>query len=113
MASGAAHWNAERETRLGRAQALRALGRLAPAREACGTLLDETAARGDSCGRGLAEYEYGHVLRVLGDERAAMTRWHSALTALDSTDAPILAEPRALTAAVTPTWGGIGEMPGG
>ncbi|MER6158265.1 NB-ARC domain-containing protein [Streptomyces sp. NPDC001868] len=115
MASGAAHWNAERETRLGRAQALRALGRLAPAREACGTLLDETAVRGDSYGRGLAEYEYGHVLRALGDERAAMTRWHSALTTLESTDASVLADLRALTAATakpTSTCGGIGALPG-
>lgn len=115
MVSGAAHWNAERETRLGRAQALRALGRLAPAREACGTLLDETAVRGDSYGRGLAEYEYGHVLRALGDERAAMTRWHSALTALESTDAPVLADLRALTAATakpTSACGGIGATPG-
>ncbi|CAL9659138.1 hypothetical protein SUDANB105_06929 [Streptomyces sp. enrichment culture] len=35
MASGTAHWNAERETRLSQAQALRALGRPDDAREAC------------------------------------------------------------------------------
>ncbi|MEI5522812.1 BTAD domain-containing putative transcriptional regulator [Streptomyces brasiliscabiei] len=99
MASGASHWNAERETRLGRARALRVLGRLAPAREACGTLLRETAERGDSYGRGLAEHEYGHLLRALGDEREAMARWHGALTTLDGTDAPILTALRVLTAA--------------
>jgi DNA-binding SARP family transcriptional activator/tetratricopeptide (TPR) repeat protein len=99
MASGAAHWNAERETRLGRAQALRALGRLGPAREACRELLREAGARGDSYGRGLAEYEFGHVLRALGDEQAALIRWDSALSALEGTDAHLLADLHALTAA--------------
>ncbi|MDX2826728.1 BTAD domain-containing putative transcriptional regulator [Streptomyces ipomoeae] len=103
MASGAAHWNAERETRLGRAQALRELGRLAPAREACGELLEETTARGDSYGRGLAEYEYGHVLRALGNEQEALTRWNSALSALDGTNAQVLTDLRTLTATATTT----------
>ncbi|WP_246204167.1 AfsR/SARP family transcriptional regulator [Streptomyces tailanensis] len=98
MGSGAAHWNAERETRLGRAQSLRALGRLEPAREACEALLEEATARGDSYGRGLAEHELGHVLRALGDEQAAQPRWHSALSALEGTDAHALAELRTLTA---------------
>ncbi|GHE47652.1 SARP family transcriptional regulator [Streptomyces capitiformicae] len=98
MESGAAHWNAERETRLGRAQALRALGRLGAAREACGALLEEATARGDSYGRGLAEHELGHVLRALGDEQAALTRWLGALSALDGTDAQVLPELRTLTA---------------
>jgi tetratricopeptide (TPR) repeat protein len=97
MASGAAHWNAERETRLGRAQALRALGRLDAAREACGALLREAAERGDAYGRGLAEYEYGHVLRALGDDGAALRHWCGALTALEGTDAPVLRELRSLT----------------
>ncbi|MDG5804016.1 BTAD domain-containing putative transcriptional regulator [Streptomyces ossamyceticus] len=97
MASGAAHWNAERETRLGRAQALRALDRLDPAREACGSLLREAAERGDAYGRGLAEYEYGQVLRALGDDGAALRHWRGALTALEGTDAPVLHELRSLT----------------
>ncbi|MGW0838663.1 AfsR/SARP family transcriptional regulator [Streptomyces sp. NPDC002787] len=97
MASGATHWNAERETRLGRAQALRALGRLAPARETCTALLREATERGDSYGRGLAEYEYGHVLSALGDDRTALTHWHSALNALQGTDARILPDLRTLT----------------
>jgi DNA-binding SARP family transcriptional activator/tetratricopeptide (TPR) repeat protein len=96
MVSGTAHWNAERETRLGRAQALRALGRLEEARDTCAALLAEAAARGDSYGRGLAEYEYGHVLRALGDEEGARDRWAGALSALEGTDAPVLAELRAL-----------------
>ncbi|GGR52580.1 SARP family transcriptional regulator [Streptomyces aurantiogriseus] len=101
MAAGVAHWNAERETRLGQAQALRALGRLAQAGEACTPLLQEAAARGDSYGRGLAEYEFGHVLRALGDERAALNLWGSALSALEGTDAQVLADLRALTSAPT------------
>jgi tetratricopeptide (TPR) repeat protein len=96
MASGTAHWNAERETRLGRAQALRALGRLEEARDACTALLQEAAARGDSYGRGLAEHELGHVMRALGDERAALGRWGSALSALEGTDAQALTDLRAL-----------------
>ncbi|MEV5343709.1 BTAD domain-containing putative transcriptional regulator [Streptomyces sp. NPDC052676] len=96
MVSGTAHWNAERETRLGRAQALRALGRLEEARDTCAALLAEAAARGDSYGRGLAEYEYGHVLGALGDEEGARDRWAGALSALEGTDAPVLAELRAL-----------------
>ncbi|MFI6376194.1 BTAD domain-containing putative transcriptional regulator [Streptomyces sp. NPDC050546] len=100
-ASGAGHWNAERETRLGRSQALRALGRPGPAREACEALIREAAARGDSYGRGLAEYELGHVLRELGDERAALARWRGALTALDGTDAPVLADLRTRAGAIT------------
>ncbi|MDX3642867.1 BTAD domain-containing putative transcriptional regulator [Streptomyces sp. MB09-02B] len=107
MASGAAHWNAERETRLGRSQALRALGRLGPAREACGTLLREAAARGDSYGRGLADHEYGHVLRALGDEAAALTRWRGALSVLDGTDAPVLADLRALTSTTASAGGAV------
>ncbi|MFC9508427.1 BTAD domain-containing putative transcriptional regulator [Streptomyces sp. NPDC057002] len=99
--AGAGHWNAERETRLGRSQALRALGRPGPAREECEELIREVAARGDSYGRGLAEYELGHVLRELGDERAALTRWRGALTALDGTDAPVLADLRTRTGAIT------------
>ncbi|PIM69694.1 hypothetical protein CTU88_27430 [Streptomyces sp. JV178] len=102
MASGAAHWNAERETRLGRAQALRALGRLDPAREACGALIREAAERGDAYGRGLAEYEYGHVLRALGDDGAALRHWRGALTALEGTDAPVLDELRSLTEEFSP-----------
>ncbi|CAM5668630.1 regulatory protein AfsR [Streptomyces purpurascens] len=101
-ASGAGHWNAEREARLGRSQALRALGRPGPAREACEALIREAAARGDSYGRGLAEYELGHLLRELGDEGAALTRWRGALTALDGTDAPMLADLRTRTGATTP-----------
>ncbi|MER5217387.1 BTAD domain-containing putative transcriptional regulator [Streptomyces sp. NPDC002838] len=101
MAAGAAHWNAERETRLGQAQALRALGRLGQAGDTCTALLQEAAARGDSYGRGLAEYEFGHVLRALGDERAALGRWGSALSALEGTDAQVLADLRALTSAPT------------
>ncbi|MFJ2924786.1 AfsR/SARP family transcriptional regulator [Streptomyces massasporeus] len=101
-ASGAGHWNAERETRLGRSQALRALDRPGPAREACEELLRAASARGDSYGRGLAEYELGHVLRALGDERAARARWRSALQTLDGTDAQVLDDLRTLTAAQTP-----------
>jgi tetratricopeptide (TPR) repeat protein len=97
MASGTAHWNAERETRLGQAQALRRLGRLDEARDACTALLQETTARGDSYGRGLAEYEFGHVLEALGDEHAALGHWHDALSALEGTDAPVLTDLRALT----------------
>ncbi|MFF4272417.1 BTAD domain-containing putative transcriptional regulator [Streptomyces sp. NPDC001536] len=97
MAAGGAHWNAERETRLGRAQALRTLGRLEQAEETCEALLRETTARGDSYGRGLTEHELGHVLSALGDERTARLRWHSALSALEGTDTPILAELRTLT----------------
>jgi DNA-binding SARP family transcriptional activator/tetratricopeptide (TPR) repeat protein len=96
MVSGTAHWNAERETRLGRAQALRALGRLEEARDACEGLLAEAAARGDSYGRGLTEYEYGHVLSALGDEEGARGRWAGALSALEGTDARVLTELRAL-----------------
>jgi DNA-binding SARP family transcriptional activator/tetratricopeptide (TPR) repeat protein len=96
MADGVAHWNAERETRLGRAQALRALGRLTQAADACTALLQEASARGDSYGRGLTEYELGHVLRALGDERAARARWSSALSDLEGTDARILPELRDL-----------------
>jgi hypothetical protein len=98
MASGTAHWNAERETRLGRAQALRALGRLGEARDACTELLQEAGARGDSNGRGLAEHELGHVLRALGDERAALDRWGGALCALGGTDTQVLTDLRVLTA---------------
>ncbi|MFJ8047011.1 BTAD domain-containing putative transcriptional regulator [Streptomyces luteogriseus] len=101
-ASGAGHWNAERETRLGRSRALRALERPGPAREACEELLRAASARGDSYGRGLAEYELGHVLRDLGDERAARARWRSALSTLDGTDAQVLDDLRALTTAHTP-----------
>jgi tetratricopeptide (TPR) repeat protein len=97
MAAGTAHWNAERETRLGKAQALRSLGRLDEAHDACTALLRETTARGDSYGRGLAEYECGHVLRALGDERAALGHWNSALSALEGTDAQVLTDLRALT----------------
>ncbi|WP_409473981.1 AfsR/SARP family transcriptional regulator [Streptomyces sp. HC307] len=101
MAADVAHWNAERETRLGQAQALRTLGRLGQAGEVCTALLQEAATRGDSYGRGLAEYEFGHVLRALGDERAALSRWVSALSALEGTDAQVLADLRALTSAPT------------
>ncbi|MGW3731373.1 hypothetical protein [Streptomyces sp. NPDC000851] len=101
MAADGAHWNAERETRLGQAQALRALGRLGEAGEVCTALLQEAATRGDSYGRGLAEYEFGHVLRALGDERTALSRWGSALSALEGTDAQVLADLRALTSAPT------------
>ncbi|MFJ1962248.1 AfsR/SARP family transcriptional regulator [Streptomyces massasporeus] len=101
-ASGAGHWNAERETRLGRSQALRALDRPGPAREACEELLRAASARGDSYGRGLAEYELGHVLRALSDERAARALWRSALQTLDGTDAQVLDDLRTLTAACTP-----------
>ncbi|MGW6545552.1 NB-ARC domain-containing protein [Streptomyces massasporeus] len=100
--SGAGHWNAERETRLGRSQALRALDRPGPAREVCEDLLRAASARGDSYGRGLAEYELGHVLRALGDERAARARWRSALRTLDGTDAQVLDDLRTLTAAPAP-----------
>jgi DNA-binding SARP family transcriptional activator/tetratricopeptide (TPR) repeat protein len=103
MTAGGAHWNAERETRLGRAQALRALGRLGPAGEACTALIQEAAARGDTYGRGLAEYEFGHVLRALGDERAARGQWCSALSALEGTDARVLADVRALASGPTVT----------
>ncbi|MCX5365800.1 NB-ARC domain-containing protein [Streptomyces sp. NBC_00124] len=101
MAAGGAHWNAERETRLGRAQALRTLGRLEQAEEACAALLQETTARGDSYGRGLTEHELGHVLSALGDEHTARRRWHSALSALEGTDAQVLADLRALTSDAT------------
>lgn len=103
MASNGAHWNAERETRLGRAQALRGLGRLAQAEEACTALLQEATARGDSYGLGLAAYESGHVLTALGDEQAALVRWNSALSALEGTDAQILTDLRALTQTAAPT----------
>ncbi|MFF7375539.1 BTAD domain-containing putative transcriptional regulator [Streptomyces massasporeus] len=101
-ASGAGHWNAERETRLGRSQALRALDRPGSAREACEELLRAASARGDSYGRGLAEHELGHVLRALGDERAARARWRSALRTLEGTDAQVLDDLRTLTAARRP-----------
>ncbi|MFE6093261.1 BTAD domain-containing putative transcriptional regulator [Streptomyces massasporeus] len=101
-ASGAGHWNAEREARLGRSQALRALDRPGPAREACEELLCAASARGDSYGRGLAEHELGHVLRALGDERAARARWRSALRTLEGTDAQVLDDLRTLTAARRP-----------
>ncbi|MFD9979659.1 BTAD domain-containing putative transcriptional regulator [Streptomyces massasporeus] len=101
-ASGAGHWNAEREARLGRSQALRALDRPGPAREACEELLRAASARGDSYGRGLAEHELGHVLRALGDERAARARWRSALRTLEGTDAQVLDDLRTLTAARRP-----------
>jgi DNA-binding SARP family transcriptional activator/tetratricopeptide (TPR) repeat protein/DNA polymerase III delta prime subunit len=99
MATGVAHWNAERETRLGRTQALRTLGRLGQAGESCAELLRETTARGDSYGHGLAEYEYGHVLDALGDHRAALDRWQNARATLEGTDAPLLPDLRALTSA--------------
>ncbi|MGJ5952011.1 hypothetical protein [Streptomyces neyagawaensis] len=92
----------ERETRLGRARALRARGRLDPAREACGALLREAAERGDSYGRGLAEYECGHVLRALGGDGAALRHWRGVPTALEGTDAPVLHELRSLTREFSP-----------
>lgn len=101
-ASGAGHWNAEREALLGRSQALRALDRPGSAREACEELLRAASARGDSYGRGLAEHELGHVLRALGDERAARARWRSALRTLEGTDAQVLDDLRTLTAARRP-----------
>ncbi|MDG4863534.1 BTAD domain-containing putative transcriptional regulator [Streptomyces sp. T-3] len=108
MAAAGAHWNAERETRLGRAQSLRALGRLPQAEAACTALVGEATARGDSYGRGLAEYECGHVLQALGDEPAALRRWDSALSALEGTDAPVLADLRTRTSrrAAAPTCDG-------
>ncbi|MDN3024140.1 BTAD domain-containing putative transcriptional regulator [Streptomyces sp. S.PB5] len=99
MTACGAHWNAERETRLGRAQALRALGRLEEAEDVCAVLIREAAARGDTYGRGLAEYECGHVRQALGDERSALRRWHGALSALEGTDAQVLGDLRALAAA--------------
>ncbi|KKD04212.1 hypothetical protein TN53_30755 [Streptomyces sp. WM6386] len=64
-------------------------------------LLQETTARGDSYGRGLTEHELGHVLSAIGDERTARRRWHSALSALEGTDAQVLADLRALTSDAT------------
>jgi hypothetical protein len=88
---------------------LRALDRPGPAREACEELreaceelLRAASARGASYGRGLAGYELGHVLRALGDERAARARRRSALSTPDGTDAQVLDDLRALTAARTP-----------
>ncbi|MBT2469732.1 winged helix-turn-helix domain-containing protein [Streptomyces sp. ISL-66] len=98
MASSASHWNAERETRLGKAGALRVLGDLGQARHVCASLLQEAVTRGDSYGRGLAEHEYGHILRALGDEPAARIRWASALSALEGTDAQILDDLRRVVA---------------
>ncbi|WP_437073892.1 BTAD domain-containing putative transcriptional regulator [Streptomyces sp. enrichment culture] len=112
MAAGVAHWNAERETRLGRTQALRTLGRLGQAGESCAELLRETAARGDSYGHGLSAYEYGHVLHALGDAEAALDRWQSARSALEGTDAPVLAELHALTSGPRATAGSAGPRGG-
>ncbi|MGE7384859.1 BTAD domain-containing putative transcriptional regulator [Streptomyces sp. NPDC004126] len=95
---GGTHWNAEREIRRGEARALRLLGRLEAARRTCELLLELTRQRGDAYATGLAEYEYGHVLRDAGDEPGARRLWHSALHALEGTDAPVLPELRRLAA---------------
>ncbi|MFF6842185.1 BTAD domain-containing putative transcriptional regulator [Streptomyces tanashiensis] len=91
-ATGVMHWNAEREIRVGKARALRLLGRPGEARRECETLLGLASKRGDTYTRGLAEHEYGHALRACGDERAAREHWRIALRALDGTDALVLPE---------------------
>ncbi|WP_405983222.1 BTAD domain-containing putative transcriptional regulator [Streptomyces sp. NBC_00158] len=95
-ATGASHWNAEREMHRGRARALRQLGRLEAARLACEVLLERARQRGDTYATGLAEHEYGHVLREAGEEPAAREHWRIALRALAGTDAPVLPELRRL-----------------
>ncbi|MEU3725312.1 BTAD domain-containing putative transcriptional regulator [Streptomyces sp. NPDC031705] len=97
-AGGGSHWNAEREMRRGEARALRLLGRLEAARRTCELLLELTRNRSDVYATGLAEHEYGHVLRDAGDEPGAQRHWHSALRALEGTDAPVLPELRRLAA---------------
>ncbi|WP_128637594.1 BTAD domain-containing putative transcriptional regulator [Streptomyces sp. C] len=95
-ATGATHWNAEREIHLGKARVLRLLGRLEAAQRTCEALLELTRQRSDTYATGLAEHEYGHILRDAGEVRAADRHWRSALRTLEGTDAPVLPELRRL-----------------
>lgn len=111
-ASGVSYWNAEREIRLGRAQALRRLGRVAEAEASCVELLGLSGERRDAYGTGLARYEYGHVLCAAGDDTAAQQQWRLALRALAGTDAAELPALRALVTAEQPG-DPAGRRPGG
>ncbi|MFJ3880851.1 BTAD domain-containing putative transcriptional regulator [Streptomyces sp. NPDC090077] len=95
-ATGVKHWNAERRIRIGKARALRLLGRPREARRSCEVLLGLAAERGDSYAAGLAHHEHGHAVRACGDEQAARQHWLTALHTLNGTDAQILPELRSL-----------------
>lgn len=91
-------WNVERESRLCRSRALRALGRYDEAAEACGVLLGLTEARADRYGQGLAHHEMGLLLAGMDEPAAALSRWRHAERALKGSESPLLAEVRTLIA---------------
>jgi DNA-binding SARP family transcriptional activator len=104
-------WNVERDSRLCRSRALRALGRYDEAAEACGVLLGLVEARGDWYGQGLAHHEMGLLLAGMDEPAAALSRWRHAERALQGSESPLLAEVRTLIAQGVSTPGVPGALP--
>ncbi|MFH7595205.1 BTAD domain-containing putative transcriptional regulator [Streptomyces racemochromogenes] len=98
-ADGGAHWNSEREIRLGQVLALVRLDRLEEARARCTEFLASAEARGDRHATGLVHYAHGHVLQAAGRTWEAHRLWRTALESMEGTDGPVLRELRDLLTA--------------
>ncbi|WP_051450158.1 AfsR/SARP family transcriptional regulator [Actinospica robiniae] len=89
-------WNVERDSRLCRCRALRALGRYAEAAKDCEALLDLAKTRHDRYGQGLAHHELGLLMASIDDSGAALNEWIHAERALAGSESAILTEVRSL-----------------
>lgn len=100
---GDGNWQGESQTRLGLVRALRILGDTDRAAHECTELLTRSEARADRYTSGQARHQRGLLLREEGRVQEAYAEWHTALDALDGTDAKeVVQELRELLAAAVP-----------
>ena len=95
------HWNAERESLLGRIRALRGLGRLDETERRCQELLADP--RADDYCQGLTRHQYGLMLESRGDRAGALACWQQATTDLAEVSTPVRGELDLLLAGIAPS----------